>query len=181
MKTRILVMLLLVPMLILAQVKGEKSKKSFKTSTDTEFNVGDMVTLAKASNNDKFAYVYVNKSMFSLKNITKAVKSIKDVKNMNVNNIDNLANNLETVNSLANSEIVSGAMSQLMGLAVSESYVSENALDTSMSGNKYKIKSFKVYTDKASGNSIVHAIAKGNGKTVAVLLEYAEKAGEISK
>ena len=66
-----------------------------------------------------------------------------------------------------------------MGQAVSESYVSENALDDTMNGKTYKIKSFKVYTDKASGESIVHAIAKGNGQTVAILLEFAEKAGEI--
>lgn len=179
MKRVTLVMLLLTPMLILAQVKGKKSKKSFKTSNGTEFNVGDMIQLQKASNKDKFAYAYVSKSMFSLKNITKAVNTVRDAKNMDVKNVNKLANNLETVTSLANSEIVSGAMAQLMGQAVSESYVTENALEGTLSGKKYKIKSFKIYTDKNSGESIVHAIAKGNGKTIAVLLEFAEKMGEI--
>ncbi len=181
MKTRILVMLLLAPMLVLAQVKGKKSKKSFKTSNGTEYKVGDVLKLETASNSEKFAYAYVSKSMLSLKSITKAVKSVRDIKNMDVNNIDNIANNLETVTNLANNEMISGAMSQLMGQAVSESYVSENALDSTMSGEKYKIKNFKIYTDNDSGESIVHAIAKGNGKTVAILLEFAEKAGEISK
>ncbi len=179
MKRVTLVMLLLAPMLMLAQVKGKKSKKSFTTSKGTEFNVGDMIQLQKASNDDKFAYAYVSKSMLSLKNITKAVKTVRDAKNMDVKNVKNLADNLETVTNLANSEIVSGAMAQLIGQAVSESYVTENALDATLSGKKYKIKSFKVYTDKGSGESIVHAIAKGNGKTVAVLLEFAEKTGEI--
>lgn len=179
MKKNVIILLLLAPMLVLAQVKGKKSKKSFTTSKGTEFNVGDMIELQKASNKDKFAFVYVNKSMLSLKNITKAVNTVKDAKNMDVKNVNKLANNLETVTNLANSEIVSGAMAQLMGQAVSESYVTENALDSSLSGNKYKIKNFKVYTDKNTGESIVHAIAKGNGKTVAVLLEFAEKMGEI--
>jgi hypothetical protein len=179
MKKQILVMLLLAPMLVLAQVKGKKSKESFTTSNGTEFNVGDVVKLEKASNDDKFAFVYVNKSMLSLKNITKAVKAVKDAKNMDVTNVNKIANNLETVTNITNSEIVNGAMTQLMGQAVSKSYVEENALDLSMEGKKFKIKQFKVYTDKNTGESIVHAIAKGNGKTVAVLLEFAEKAGEI--
>ena len=179
MKKQILVMLLLAPMLVLAQVKGKKSKESFTTSNGTEFNVGDVVKLEKASNDDKFAFVYVNKSMLSLKNITKAVKAVKDAKNMDVTNVNKIANNLETVTNIANSEIVNGAMTQLMGQAVSKSYVEENALDLSMEGKKFKIKQFKVYTDKNTGDSIVHAIAKGNGKTVAVLLEFAEKTGEI--
>ena len=60
------------------------------------------------------------------------------------------------------------------------SHVSENALEASMKGSKFKIKSFKIYTDKDSGDTVVHAIAKGNGKKIAVLLEFAEKTGEIS-
>ena len=181
MKKTVLVMLLLAPMLIVSQVKGKKSKKSFTTSAGTTYNVGDMIHLKTASKDDAFDYVYVNKSMLSLKNITKIVKSVRDVKNMDVKNVNNLANNLEAVTNLANNDMVSGAMSKLMGKAVSEKYVSENALNSSMSGNKYKIKSFKIYTDKNSGESIVHAIAKGDGKKVAILLEFAEKAGEISK
>ncbi len=179
MKKSVIIMLLLTPMLVLAQVKGKKSKSPFKTTKGTEFKVGDVIKLEKASNEDKFAYAYVNKSILSLKNITKAVKSVREIKNMDVKNINNIANNLETVNKLANNEVVSSAVAQLIGQAVSENYVSENALDATLSGKKYKIKSFKVYTDKDSGESIVHAIAKGNGKTIAVLLDFAEKAGEI--
>lgn len=181
MKKKVIIMLLLAPMLVIAQVKGKKSKKSFTTSSGTVFNVGDIIQLDKPSKEDKFAYVYVNKSMLSLKNITKAAQTLKDAKNLDVKNVNKLAQNLETVNKLASNEIVSGAMAQLIGQAVSESYVIENALDTSMEGKKFKIKQFKIYTDKNFGESIVHAIAKGNGKTVAVLLEFAEKAGEISK
>lgn len=179
MKKSVIIMLLLAPMLVLAQVKGKKSKEAFTSSKGTKFKVGDVITLAKASNENKFAYAYVSKSMLSLKNITNAVNTVKDAKNINVNNINKLANNIETVNKLASNEIVSGAMAQLMGQAVSESYVTENALDDTFSGKKFKIKNFKVYTDKSTGESIVHAIAKGNGKTIAILLEFAEKLGEI--
>ncbi|MCG1037484.1 hypothetical protein [Polaribacter sargassicola] len=182
MKKNLIIMLLLTPMLMLAQVKGKKSKNAFTSSKGTKFKVGDVVTLAKASNESKYAYVYVNKSMLSMKNITKAVKAVKSAKNLNVSsvsNINNLANNIDVVNNLASNEVVSGAMSQLIGQAVSESYVTENALDDSFNGKKFKIKNFKVYTDKNTGDSVVHAIAMGEGKTVAILLEYAEKLGEI--
>jgi len=180
MKKNVIILLLLAPMLVLGQVKGKKSKKSFKTTKGTEFKVGDMIKLDKASNEDKYAYVYINKSMFSLKNITKAAKTLKNAKKMDVKNVNNLTKNLEVVTDLANNEIVSGTLSKLMGQAVSESYVKENAIASSLSGTKYKIKSFKIYTDKDTGQSIVHAIAKGNGKTVAVLLDFAEKSGELS-
>lgn len=181
MKKQILVMLLLAPMLVLAQVKGKKSKKPFTTSSGTEYQVGDVIQLKKASNTDKFAYVYIYKSGFSLKNITKVVKSVRDVKNLDVSSVQNISNTLDNVNTIANSELVSNAMSQLMGRAVSEKYVEENALSSSKESSKYKIKSFKIYTDKDTGETIVHAIAKGRGKKVAILLEFAEKTGEISK
>ena len=179
MKKRILVMLLLAPMLIFAQVKGKKSKKTFTTSSSTEFNVGDVVTLKNASNNDAYAYAYISKSALSLGNVMKAVKSVRNVKNLDVKNLDNISNTLDKVNNLANSELVNNAMSQLIGKAVSSKYVDENALNASLSGKRYKIKSFKIYTDKSSGNKIVHAIAKGNGQSVAILLDLAEKVGEI--
>jgi hypothetical protein len=181
MKKQILVMLLLTPMLVLAQVKGKKSKKAFKTSTGTEYKVGDMIQLKKASNKDKFAYVYINKSGFSFKSIAKAVKSVRDVKNLDVSSVEKISNTIDNVNTIANSELVSGAMSQLMGKAVSEKYVTENELPSSKEKSKYKIKSFKIYTDKDTDEKIVHAIAKGGGKTIAILLEFAEKTGEISK
>jgi hypothetical protein len=178
MKNKILVMLLLAPMLVFAQVKGKKSKKSFTTSVGTEYKVGDVIELATASNTDKFAYVYINKGL-SLGSITKAVKSVKDAKNLDVKNIKDISNTLDKVNTLANSELVNSAMTQLMGKAVSEKYVEDNALTSSMKGMKFKIKNFKVYTDKETGGKIIHAIAKGNGKKIAVLLEFAEKSKEI--
>ena len=179
MKKRVLVLLLLAPMLLLAQVKGEKSEETFVTPKGTTFNVGDIVTLGKASNGGKFAYAYISKSGFSLGKITSAVKSVNDARNMDVNNVKNISNTLNKVNDLANSELVSSLQAQLMGQAVSSDYVLENALDASMGDKKFKIKKFKIYTDKDTGEKIVHAIAKGNGKTVAILLEFAEKTGEI--
>lgn len=179
MKTKILLTLLLVPFVAFAQIKGKKSKSPYKTSKGTEFKVGDVIQLKKASNNNKFAYAYVKKSGLSLGNITKAVKSVRDVKNMNVNSVENISNTLDNVNNLANSELVNSAMNQLMGQAVSPSYVQENALPAAMEGSKFKIKQFKVYTDKDTGDQIVHAIAKGGGKNVAILLDFAEKMGEL--
>lgn len=173
-------MLLVAPVLAFGQVKGKKSKKAFKTSKGTEFKVGDVVTLGKASNKEKFAYVYVNKSMFSIGNIVKAVKTVKDVKNLDVNNVKNISNTLNKVSEIANSELVNKAMSQLMSQAVSESYVTKNALSKDMAGSKFKIKYFKIYTDKDTGDKVVHAIAKGNGKKVAILLEFAEKTKELA-
>ena len=170
---------MLVPMLTFAQIKGKKSKTPYKTLQGTEFKVGDVITLGAPSNDQKFAYAYVKKSTLSIGNIKKAMKSVKDVKNMNVSNVRNIANTVESVSSLANTELVDGAMSQLMGKAVSESYVEKNALDASMEGKKFKIKQFKIYTDKETGEQIVHALAKGNGKNIAVLLEFAEKTGEL--
>lgn len=179
MKSKILIMIMLVPMLTFAQIKGKKSKKPFTTSQGTEYKIGDVITLGTASNEDKFAYVYVKKSAFSIKNIAKAVKSVKDVKNMNVKNIKNISNTINKVNDLANSEIVSNAMTQLMGKAVSVDYVEKNALESTMKDSKFKIKNFKIYTDKATGEQIIHAIAKGGGKNVAILLDFAEKTGEL--
>ena len=107
------------------------------------------------------------------------MKSVQDVKNMNVSNVNSIANTVKSVNNLASNELADEAMSKLMMQAVSPSYVEKNALDTTMEGIKLKIKQFKIYTDKETGENIVHAIAKGKGKNVAVLLELAEKSGEI--
>jgi hypothetical protein len=179
MKTKILIMLTLVPMLAFAQIKGKKSKDAFTTSQGTEYKVGDVIKLGKASNGEKFAFAYVKKSALSIGNIKKAMKSVQDVKSMNVSNVSSITNTVNTVNNLANNELAEEAISKLMGKAVSPSYVEKNALDTSMEGKKLKIKQFKIFTDKETGETIVHAIAKGGGKNVAVLLELAEKSGEI--
>jgi hypothetical protein len=177
MKKRILILLLLAPMLMLAQVKGKKSKKAFKTSSGIEYKVGDVIQLKKASNSDKFAFAYINKSGFSLGKALNAAKSLNNLKNGNVNNISNTIN---AVNSIASSGLLDGTMSKLLNKAVSKKYVSENALDATMSNASFKIKNFKIYKDKKTGEKIVHAITKGKGKTVAILLEFAEKSGEIS-
>jgi len=172
-------MLTLVPMLAFAQIKGKKSKAPFTTSQGTEYKVGDVIQLGKPSNGEKFAFAYVKKSALSIGNIKKAMKSVQDVKNMNVSNVNSIANTVKSVNNLASNELADEAMSKLMMQAVSPSYVEKNALDTTMEGIKLKIKQFKIYTDKETGENIVHAIAKGKGKNVAVLLELAEKSGEI--
>jgi hypothetical protein len=179
MKTRILFALLLIPALTFAQIKGKKSKKPYKTPQGTEFKVGDKITLGKPSNGDKFAFVYVKKSALSIANIKNAVNTVNNVKNLNVNNVNSVTNAIKSANNLANNELIDEAVNKLIGQAVSASYVEKNALDTSMIGKTFKIKQFKVYTDKESGDQIVHAIAKGNGKSVAILLEFAEKTGEI--
>ena len=110
------------------------------------------------------------------------VASFSDFRKARKNgNVSNLSTTINAVNSIASSGLLDGTMSKLMNKAVSSKYVSENALDATLSKTSYKIKNFKIYKDKKSGEKIVHAIAKGNGKTVAILLEFAEKAGEISK
>jgi len=179
MKSRILIALLLIPALTFAQIKGKKSKKPFTTSQGTEYKVGDQVTLGTPSNENKFAFVYVKKSALSIANIKNAVNTVNNVKNLNVKNVNGVANTIKTASKLADNAIVDEAMSKLMGKAVSASYVEKNALDNSMVGKSFKIKQFKVYTDKDSGENIVHAILKGNGKNIAILLELAEKTGEI--
>ncbi len=176
---KIMLLLLVFPLITFAQIKGEKSKETQKTVNGTTFSVGDIITLNKASNEDKFAYVYVKKSMLSLGNVAKAMNTVRDVRTMNVSSVQNVANTVKTVNSIANSELVSSALNQLAAEAVSPSYVDENALSASKEGAKYKIKFFKVYSDKESEYKIVHAIAKGKGKKVAILLDFAEKSGEI--
>lgn len=181
MKTRILIAFMLVPMLAFAQIKGKKSKEPFTSSKGTTYKIGQIIKLGKPSNGDKFAYAYVKKGGFGLGDIAKIAKSVNDVKNLNVSNVQSIANSVKQVNEIANSELVSSAMNQLMGQAVSESYVAENALAAGMEGTKYKIKKFKVYTDKDTGDKIVHAIAKGSGKTIAVLLEFAERTGELGE
>lgn len=179
MKTKVLIMLLLAPVIAFAQIKGKKSKKPYKTTKGTEFKVGEVIQLKKASNGNKFAYAYVKKSGFSLKSIANVANTVRDAKNLNVNSVSSISNTVNKANELANSELVNGAMNQLMGQAVSETYVSENALPAAMEGSKFKIKQFKIYTDKDTGDQIVHAIAKGSGKNVAILLDFAEKMGEL--
>lgn len=179
MKTKFLIMFVLMPMLAFTQVKGKSSKDPFTTSKGTTFKKGQVVKLSKPSNGDKFSFAYISKSGFSLGKIAKMANSVRNVSNLNVSSISEISSAVNTVSEIANSELVSSAMNQLIGEAVSESYVKENALPSSMEGAKFKIKKFKVYTDKNTGDQVVHAIAKGNGKTVAILLDFAEKTGEI--
>ena len=181
MRTKVLLLMMLVPMFALAQIKGKKSKSPYKTSKGTEFKVGQIIKLGKPSNGETFAFAYVKKSGLSLGNIAKAARTINSARNMNVSNVRNIANTVDQVNNLANSELVSSAMNQLMGQAVSADYVEKNALSSEMENAKFKIKQFKIYTDKDTGDQIVHAIAKGGGKNVAILLDFAEKTGELAE
>lgn len=171
--------LLTIPAMTFAQIKGKKSKAPYTGENGVTYKKGDSFKLGPASGGDVFAYAYEYKKSFSLKSIANAAKSIKDVKNMNVKNVRNLSNNINTVKNLADNKLVGSAMTKAMGNVVSEKYVEDNALASSFSNTKWKIKEFKIFEDKDSGEKIVHAIAKGNGKTIAVLMNYAIKVKEL--
>jgi translation initiation factor IF-2 len=172
-------LLLMIPVMTFSQIKGKKSKKPFTAPNEKVYKVGEMIQLKEPSNGDVFAYAYEYKSSFSLKSIANAAKSIRDVKNLDVKNVKSITKNLENIQNLADNQLVSSAMSQLMGKAVSEKYVSKNALSSSFSNSKWKIKSFKVFTDKESDAKLVHVLAKGNRKTKAILIDYAIKANQL--
>ncbi len=180
MKTAITSLLILfVSITAFSQIKGKKSEETFTAKDGRTFNVDDIIQLKEPSNGDKFAYVYEFKSSMSLKNITNAAKSLNDVRNMNVSNVSNISSNLDNVQALANNDMISSSMGSLMNSVVSEKYVSENALDKTAANTKWKIDNFKIYTDKDTGEQIVHAMAKGAGKTIAILIEFAIIKGEL--
>lgn len=180
MKTAITSLLILfVSITAFSQIKGKKSEETFTAKDGRTFNVDDIIQLKEPSNGDKFAYVYEFKSSMSLKNITNAAKSLNDVRNMNVSNVSNISSNLDNVQALANNDMISSSMGSLMNSVVSEKYVSENALDKTAANTKWKIDTFKIYTDKDTGEQIVHAMAKGAGKTIAILIEFAIIKGEL--
>lgn len=172
-------LLLTIPAITFAQIKGKKSKSPFTGENGVTYKKGDSFKLGPASGGEVYAYVYEYKKSFSLKSIANAAKSIKDVKNMNVKNVRNLSKNINTVKNLADNKLVSSAVTKAMGKVVSEKYVEENALASSFSNTKWKIKEFKIFDDKESGKKLVHAIAKGNGKTIAVFMNYAIMVKEI--
>ncbi len=172
-------LLLAIPVMTFSQIKGKKSKTPFEGTNGTTYKIGDSFKLGVASGGEVFAYAYVYKKSLSLKSLANAAKSIRDVKNMDVKNVRQIGNNISTIKNISDNQLVNSAMTKAMGNAVSEKYVSENALASSFSNTKWKIKSFKVYEDKESGEKLVHAIAKGNGKTIAVLMNYAIKVKEL--
>jgi hypothetical protein len=178
-KAALTFLLLTVSVVTFSQVKGKKSEDPFTASNGKEFKVGDMIQLKEGSNAGTFAFAYDVKSAFSVANITKAIKTVSDVKGGGIGNLKNVAGNLDNVKLIANSGILDGAVASLMSAAVSEKYVAENALKSTSANTKWEIQNFKIYTDKASGQQLVHAIAKADGKTIAVLLELAIKANEI--
>ncbi len=174
MKTTITSLLILfVSITAFSQIKGKKSEETFTSKNGRIFNFDDIIELKQPSNGEKFAFVYEFKSSMSLKNITNAAKSINDVTSMNVSNVNNISANLDNVQTLANNDMISNSMGSLMNAVVSEKYVSENALDKTFANTKWKIENFKIYTDKETGEQIVHAMAKGAGKTIAILVEFA--------
>lgn len=179
MKTKIIFLLLFTPVIIIGQIKGEKSKDPFTSSKGTNFKTGDVITLKQASNEDKYAFVYKFKSSFSFGNIVKTVKNVNDVANLNVKSTQGIKNAIKTTKSIASNDLVKNSVSSLQNKVVSEKYVKENAWDKKYSGKEYKIKNFKVYTDNETGQQIVHAIAKGKGGKVAILIDAAEEVGEI--
>lgn len=180
MKTTITSLLILfVSITAFSQIKGKKSEETFTAKNGRTFNVDEIIQLKEPSNGEKFAYVYEFKSSMSLKNITNAAKSLNDVRNMNVTSVSNISANIDNVQALANNDMISGSMGSLMNAVVSEKYVSENALDKTAANTKWKIDTFKIYTDKETGEQIVHAMAKGAGKTIAILIDFAIIKGEL--
>src|SRR5690606_2528676 len=115
----------------------------------------------------------------TMANITKAATAVRDLKGGGVSSLKGISNNIDNISAISKSGVLNGAMSGLMHAAVSEKYVSENALPAAMANTKWEIQNFKIFTDKATGEQLVHAIAKGNGKTIAVLIELALLANEI--
>lgn len=172
-------LILFVSVTAFSQVKGKKSEETFTAKNGRTFNVDEIIELKMPSNGDKFAYAYESKSAFSVKNIANAAKSINDVRNMNVSNVNSISSNMDNITALAKTDMVSNSMSSLMSAAVSEKYVAENALDKNSANTKWKIENFKIYTDKDTNEQVVHAMAKGAGKTIAILLEYAIIKGEL--
>lgn len=180
MKTTITTILLLfISVLSFAQIKGKKSEETFTAKNGHVFNVDDIIELKTPSNGEKFSYAYEFKSSMSLKNITNAAKSLNDVRNMNVSDVSSVSKNMDQIQTLASNDMISDKMGSLMNTVVSEKYVSENALDKTYAKTKWKIENFKVYTDKETGEQIVHAMAKGSGKTIAILIDFAIIKGEL--
>ncbi|WP_026775911.1 hypothetical protein [Polaribacter sp. Hel_I_88] len=179
MKTNVIILLLLAPMLVLAQIKGKNSKDPYTSENGTIFKKGDKITLASASKDNSFAYVYKFKNSFSVGNIMKTVKNVNDVANLNVKSTQGIKNAINTTKSVAGNDLLKTSVSNLQNKVVSEKYIEENALATDFSGKTYTIKSFKVFTDDETGKQIVHAIAKGKGGKIAILIDAAQKNGEI--
>ncbi len=178
-KTVFTFLVLTVSVVTFAQVKGKKSEDPFTASNGQEFKVGDMIQLKEGSNAGTFAFAYEVKSAFSLANVTKAVKTVSDVKSGGIGNVKNVTGNLDNLKLLNESGILDGAMNSLMSAAVTPKYVAENALPATYKNTQWQIENFKVYTDKKTGQQLVHAIAKSDGKTAAILLDLAIKANEM--
>ena len=179
MKKNVIILLLLAPVLAFAQIKGENSKEPFMSSTNKEYKVDDVIILKNPSNSDKYAFVYKFKSNLSFGNIMKTVKNVNDVKNLNTSNVKSIKKAVQTTKNVANRNLAKGSITSLQNKVVSDNYIKENAWDKKYAGKEYKIKSFKVYIDEETGQQIVHAIAKGKGGKIAILIDAAEEKKEI--
>lgn len=176
MKKKLIAILLFVPIMVFGQIKGEKSEESFTSESGKTYAVGDNITLKLPSNSDKYAYVYKFKSSLSLGNIVNTVNNARNVANLNTSNIQGIKNGINVAKKVANDKILA---SSLQSKVVTEKYVEENAMPKKFEGNAYEIKYFKVYTDEETGKQIVHAITKGKGGKVAILIDAAEEKEEI--
>lgn len=176
MKNLVLLLLVFSSTMATAQIKGKKVKDPITTKSGKVYEKNGQITLAKASEGDTYVYVYKFKSSLSFSNIKKAVNTARNVKNLNVSNVQGAANAIRTAKDVATDKLLA---STLQNKVVSEKYRKENAVDSSMEGNTYKIKFFKVYTDEETGEKVIHAIAKGKGGKMAILLDAALEAGEI--
>ncbi len=172
-------MLLVAPMLAVAQIKGKNSKDPYTSKKGKEYKKGDVIKLATPSNDEKYAFVYKFKSSLSFGNIMKTVKNVNDVANLNVKSTEGIKNAINTTKNLANNELIDSSIASLQNKVVSEKYITENAFDKKYSGKGYTIKNFKIFEDKETGTKIVHAIAKGKGGKIAILIDAAEEKGEI--
>ncbi|MGB5982278.1 MAG: hypothetical protein WBG46_09050 [Nonlabens sp.] len=179
MKNLILCLLFITTAVATAQIKGKSSKEPYTSSNGKVYEKKDVITLKEPSGEDAFVYAYTYKSSMSLGNIRKTLNTARDVKNMNLKNTQGLTNAVRTAKNLSSDEILKTSVRSMQSKAVSEKYREENKLDSSSNGNTYKIRSFKIYTDEETGEQIVHAIAKGKGGKVAILIDAAEEAGEI--
>ncbi len=96
MKKNVIILLLLAPMLVLAQIKGEKSKDPYTSKKGIEYKVGDEIALKNSSNEGKYAFVYKYKSSLSFGNIVKTVKNVNDATNLNLKNTQGIKNAINT-------------------------------------------------------------------------------------
>ena len=180
MKNLLLFIFVFTTALASAQIKGKSSNDPVTSKSGQIYEKNGVIILDQPSSEDGYVYVYKFKSSMSFGNIMKTAKNVRDVKNMNTSNLQGVSNAIKTTKNIANDELLTTSVSMgLQNKVVSERYREEHVMDDSYADREYKIKSFKIYTDDETGEQVVHAIAKGKGGKIAILLDAAEENGEI--